>query len=80
MAVIWPSQQTEKPILKLTNRDYMNIKMVDLVTEYDTALQPVIRSATINTITGHSPLANQGMNYKPGRGTTQTLNKNGPSF
>ena len=36
-AVIWLSQQVEKPILKLTNRDYTEHGMADLITEFDTA-------------------------------------------
>ena len=36
-AVIWLSQKQEKPILKLTNRDYSENGMSDLVTEYDRA-------------------------------------------
>jgi len=36
-AVIWLSLQVEKPVLKLTNRDYMDNGMGDVITEYDTA-------------------------------------------
>lgn len=36
-AVIWLSLKLEKPILKLTNRDYSDNGMVDVITEYDTA-------------------------------------------
>ena len=36
-AVIWLSQKQEKPILKLTNSDYSENGMSDLVTEYDRA-------------------------------------------
>ncbi|MEL6865601.1 MAG: glucosamine-6-phosphate deaminase [Bacteroidota bacterium] len=36
-AVIWLSLKLSKPILKLTNRDYSDNGMGDLVTEYDTA-------------------------------------------
>ncbi len=36
-AVIWLSQKVEKPVLKLTNRDYMDNGMGDVITEYDTA-------------------------------------------
>ena len=36
-AVIWLSLELEKPILKLTNRDYSEYGMADLVTEYDSA-------------------------------------------
>lgn len=67
-AVIWLSQQTEKPILKLTNRDYSEYKMVDLVTEYDTAYNLNIRvfRQLQNTITGWPAGKPEGMNYKPG--------------
>ncbi|MEL7120842.1 MAG: glucosamine-6-phosphate deaminase [Bacteroidota bacterium] len=33
-AVIWLSMKLEKPILKLTNRDYSDNGMIDLITEY----------------------------------------------
>jgi glucosamine-6-phosphate deaminase len=36
-AVIWLSQKQEKPILKLTNNDYSENGMSDLVTEFDKA-------------------------------------------
>ena len=36
-AVCWLGQKVEKPILKLTNRDYSENGMGDLVTEYDRA-------------------------------------------
>jgi len=36
-AAIWLSLHIQKPILKLTNRDYSENGMSDLVTEYDTA-------------------------------------------
>ena len=36
-AVIWLSKKLEKPILKLTNRDYNDNGMGDIVTEFDTA-------------------------------------------
>ncbi|MEM8523466.1 MAG: glucosamine-6-phosphate deaminase [Bacteroidota bacterium] len=36
-AVIWLSQKVDKPILKLTNRDYMDNGMGDVVTKYDDA-------------------------------------------
>ncbi len=36
-AVIWLSQKEKKPILKLTNSDYSENGMSDLVTEYDNA-------------------------------------------
>lgn len=38
-AVVWLSVTVQKPILKLTNRDYADYGMGDLVTEYDTAYQ-----------------------------------------
>ena len=67
-AVIWLSQQTEKPILKLTNRDYSEYKMVDLVTEYDSAYNTNIRvfRQLQNTINGWPGGRPEGMNYKPG--------------
>lgn len=53
-AVIWLSLHLGKPILKLTNRDYSENGMADLVTEYDTAYD--INIAVFNqlqhTITG----------------------------
>lgn len=36
-AVIWLSKKLEKPILKLTNRDYNDNGMGDIVTEFDSA-------------------------------------------
>ncbi|MEM9888153.1 MAG: glucosamine-6-phosphate deaminase [Bacteroidota bacterium] len=36
-AVIWLSQTVNKPILKLTNRDYMDKGMSDIITAYDGA-------------------------------------------
>ncbi|TNE65653.1 MAG: glucosamine-6-phosphate deaminase, partial [Bacteroidetes bacterium] len=36
-AVIWLSQKLSTPILKLTNRDYMDNGMGDIITEFDTA-------------------------------------------
>jgi len=53
-AVIWLSLKLEKPILKLTNRDYGENGMADLVTEYDTAYNINIEIFNIlqRTITG----------------------------
>lgn len=53
-AVIWLSQKEGKPILKLTNRDYMDNGMADLVTEYDDAYGINIRifNQLQHTITG----------------------------
>ncbi len=53
-AVIWLGTRLEKPILKLTNRDYMDNGMSDLVTEYDTAYNINIRifNDLQRTITG----------------------------
>lgn len=53
-AAIWLSQITEKPLLKLTNRDYSENGMGDLVTEYDTAYNINLRvfSGLKDTITG----------------------------
>ncbi|MEO1263532.1 MAG: glucosamine-6-phosphate deaminase [Bacteroidota bacterium] len=67
-AVIWLSQETKKPILKLTNRDYSEYKMVDLVTEYDSAHNINIRifrhlQNTINGWPGGKP---EGLSYKYG--------------
>ncbi len=53
-ATIWLGLHIEKPILKLTNRDFSDNGMVDLITEYDTAYN--INIAVFNklqrTITG----------------------------
>ena len=38
-AVIWLSKKLQKPILKLTNRDYNDNGMGDIVTEFDSAYQ-----------------------------------------
>ncbi len=53
-AVIWLGTTLQKPILKLTNRDYMDNGMGDLVTEYDTAYNINIRifNELQRTITG----------------------------
>ncbi len=53
-AVIWLSQKTKKPILKLTNADYSENGMSDLVTEFDNAYRINIRifNQLRHTITG----------------------------
>ena len=53
-AVIWLSLQLKKPILKLTNRDYNDNGMGDIVTEFDTAYNINIKIFTElqHTITG----------------------------
>lgn len=53
-AVIWLGTQLQKPILKLTNRDYMDHGMGELVTEYDTAynINICIFNELQRTITG----------------------------
>ncbi|MFN7116908.1 MAG: glucosamine-6-phosphate deaminase [Saprospiraceae bacterium] len=53
-AVTWLSLKLEKPILKLTNRDYADNGMVDLITEYDTAYNINIKvfNELQHTITG----------------------------
>tara|TARA_B100000497_G_scaffold126803_1_gene166676 strand:+ start:735 stop:2660 length:1926 start_codon:yes stop_codon:yes gene_type:complete len=53
-ATIWLSQKLEKPILKLTNRDYSENGMSDLITEYDDAYNINIEIFNIlqRTITG----------------------------
>ncbi|HMO38310.1 MAG TPA: glucosamine-6-phosphate deaminase [Saprospiraceae bacterium] len=53
-AVTWLSQHLGKPILKLTNRDYSDNGMVDLVTEYDSAYYVNIKvfNELQHTITG----------------------------
>lgn len=53
-AVTWLSLTLEKPILKLTNRDYSDNGMVDLITEYDTAYNINIKvfNELQRTITG----------------------------
>jgi glucosamine-6-phosphate deaminase len=52
--VIWLSLKLQKPILKLTNRDYSDNGMIDLVTEFDTAYNINIRifNELQRTITG----------------------------
>ena len=53
-AVTWLSQHLGKPILKLTNRDYSDNGMVDLITEYDSAYYVNIKvfNELQHTITG----------------------------
>ncbi|HHM21294.1 MAG TPA: glucosamine-6-phosphate deaminase [Bacteroidetes bacterium] len=67
-AVIWLSQKTGKPILKLTNRDYSEYKMVDLVTEYDTAYNINIRifRHLQDTISGWPGGRPEEVDYRPG--------------
>ena len=54
-AVFQLSDATQKPILKLTNRDYSEYGMIDLITEYDSAYNINIRvfKDLQRTITGH---------------------------
>lgn len=61
-AVVWLCQKTEKPILKLTNTDYMEHGMADLITEFGSAYQVNIRifnelQATITGWPGGKPNA-----------------------
>ena len=53
-AVVWLCQQTNKPILKLTNKDYMANGMGDIVTEYGSAYKANIKvfNQLQHTITG----------------------------
>ncbi|WP_235297092.1 glucosamine-6-phosphate deaminase [Portibacter marinus] len=53
-AVCWLSQKLKKPILKLTNRDYSDNGMADLITTYDSSYNINIKifNALQNTITG----------------------------
>lgn len=53
-AVVWLCQTTEKPILKLTNNDYTEHGMADLVTEYGSAYAINIKvfNELQHTITG----------------------------
>lgn len=53
-AVIWLCLKTDKPILKLTNRDYNEHGMGDIITEFDTAYTINIRlfNHLQHTITG----------------------------
>ena len=61
-AVIWLSQNIKKPILKLTNRDYAEHGMTDLITEYDSAYNINIRvfKTLHKTITGYPAPKNEG--------------------
>jgi glucosamine-6-phosphate deaminase len=53
-AVVWLCQQIKKPILKLTNHDYMEHGMGDIITEYGSAYQVNIKvfNDLQHTITG----------------------------
>jgi glucosamine-6-phosphate deaminase len=53
-AVIWLSKKLERPILKLTNRDYMDNGMGDIVTEFDSAynINLTVFESLKRTITG----------------------------
>lgn len=53
-AVVWLCQQMKKPILKLTNHDYMEHGMGDIITEFGSAYQINIRifNELQHTITG----------------------------
>ncbi|MCB0532305.1 MAG: glucosamine-6-phosphate deaminase [Lewinellaceae bacterium] len=53
-AVIWLAMKLETPILKLTNRDYMDHGMGDIITEFDSAYNINIRvfNELQRTITG----------------------------
>ena len=53
-AVIWLSQKENKPILKLTNRDYAENGMSDLITNYDSSYNVNIKvfNQLRHTITG----------------------------
>lgn len=53
-AVIWLSGKMHKPILKLTNRDYMDNGMSDIITAYDSAYNVNIKvfNQLQHTITG----------------------------
>jgi glucosamine-6-phosphate deaminase len=53
-AVVWLSQKMSKPILKLTNHDYMEHGMGDIVTEFGSAYQVNIKVFNFlqHTITG----------------------------
>ena len=69
-AVIWLSLQLDKPVLKLTNRDYSENGMADLVTEYDGAYNINIDvfnhlQRTITGWPGGKPNAND--TYRPER-------------
>jgi len=53
-AVVWLCLQLKKPVLKLTNHDYMEHGMGDIITEYGSAYQVNIKifNALQHTITG----------------------------
>jgi glucosamine-6-phosphate deaminase len=53
-AVVWLCQKVEKPVLKLTNNDYMEHGMGDIITEYGSAYQVNIKvfNDLQHTITG----------------------------
>ena len=53
-AVVWLCQQVSKPVLKLTNHDYMEHGMGDIITEYGSAYQVNIKvfNDLQHTITG----------------------------
>jgi glucosamine-6-phosphate deaminase len=53
-AVVWLCQQVKKPILKLTNNDYMEHGMADVITEYGSAYKVNIKifNQLQHTITG----------------------------
>lgn len=53
-AVVWLSQKVEKPVLKLTNNDYMEHGMSDIITEFGSAYQVNIKvfNHLQHTITG----------------------------
>ena len=53
-AVVWLSQKLGKPVLKLTNNDYMEHGMGDIITEYGSAYQVNIKvfNELQHTITG----------------------------
>jgi glucosamine-6-phosphate deaminase len=53
-AVVWLCQKVKKPILKLTNNDYMEHGMADVITEYGSAYQVNIKifNQLQHTITG----------------------------
>ena len=63
-ALIWLSQKENKPILKLTTRDYAENGMSDLVTEYDSAYNINVKvfNQLRHTITGW-PGGKQGESY-----------------
>lgn len=54
-AVVWLSLKVAKPILKLTNRDYAENHLLDLITEYDSAynLNINVFKSIQKTITGY---------------------------